>query len=166
MVSGLAWAQSPVFDSEAEDNPDSTTSPLPQAQDFTDDAKMVRDRGLPLMVVMVAEGCAYCTLLKDEFIRPMLISGDYEDKVIIRTLDITRIDDVVDFDGKAISTETFADNKGVIVTPTVLFLDDAGKELQPRMIGINSLDYYGAYLDEAIDKSRAQLRSRADIALK
>lgn len=166
LASGLLWGQSHGLESESQDAPNPTAPPIPQAQDFTADAKMVRDRGLPMMVVVVTRECGYCTLLKKEFIRPMIISGDYVDKVIIRALDISRDDDVTDFNGTAISPEDFASNRGVIVTPTVLFLDDNGKELQPRMIGINTIEFYGIYLDEAIDKSRAVLRSRPGIVLK
>ncbi|GMR07418.1 MAG: hypothetical protein BMS9Abin26_0421 [Gammaproteobacteria bacterium] len=167
LASGLVWGQAHLSENESQHRPDPTAVlPLPSAQDFSNDAKMVRDRGLPMMLAVVTRECGYCTLLKNEFIRPMIISGDYVDKVIIRTLDISRDDDVTDFNGAAISPEDFASNRGVIVTPTVLFLDDKGKELQPRMIGINTIDYYGAYLDEAIDKSRAVLRSRPGIARK
>jgi thiol-disulfide isomerase/thioredoxin len=155
--SSLAVAESPGTGSPA--------VKIPYASDFSRDAQLARERHLPIMVVVVADHCPYCTLLEEEFIRPMLISGDYDNKVIIRTVDINRGSTLVNFDGSSIEPEVFAAKRGVFVTPTLLFLGPDGKELVKRMIGINTVEMYGFYLDEAIDNSRARLRSRSSLAV-
>ena len=43
---------------------------------------------------------------------------------------------------------------------TVLFLDDRGRELTKPMIGINTVEFYGYYLDAAIDTARQHLPAR------
>ena len=38
------------------------------------------------VVLFSASHCGYCTIIKEEFLKPMLLSGDYVDKVLIRKL--------------------------------------------------------------------------------
>ena len=44
--------------------------------------------------------CPYCKLLKEDFLIPMLISGDYTDKVILREAHIAAGAIITDFSGK------------------------------------------------------------------
>jgi hypothetical protein len=41
---------------------------------------------------------------------------------------------------------------GVYLTPTLVFLDGDGNEVSERIIGINTLEMYGGYVDEAINQ--------------
>ena len=36
---------------------------------------------------------------------------------------------------------------------TLLFLNDKGEEVAERILGYNTPEFYGAYLDKAIDKA-------------
>ena len=44
------------------------------------------------------------------------------------------------------------------MTPTLLFVDSQGRELAERMVGVTTLEFYGGYLDQAIDASSDKLR--------
>ncbi|MCK5361468.1 MAG: thioredoxin fold domain-containing protein, partial [Gammaproteobacteria bacterium] len=103
--------------------------------------------------------CPYCELLKREILEPMLISGEYDGRVLIRELLIDSELPVRDFDGQAIAPDALAQRYRARLTPTVLFLDDRGRELTKPMIGINTVDFYGYYLDAAIDVARERLRA-------
>jgi len=46
---------------------------------------------------------------------------------------------------------------GVFVTPTLLFLDADGLEVSKRIVGINSVDFFGAYVDEALAEGRKRI---------
>jgi len=108
-------------------------------------------RQLPILLVFSAFECPYCETLEEEFLRPMLISGEYTDKIIIRKLLLDQGAYVTDFSGNVVAVDSLASRYGVFVTPTLLFLDTRGNELAERMIGINTLEMYGGYLDECID---------------
>ncbi len=114
---------------------------------------------LPILLAFVAADCGYCRVLEDEFLRPMMISGDYEgERVLIRTLHIDSYAQLADFAGARAGASEIASRYGVFVTPTLLFLDGGGRELAERMVGINTVDYFGAYLDRGIERSLKRLR--------
>jgi thioredoxin-related protein len=133
---------------------------IPAATDLVRDGSLSAAQELPIMLVFTANYCSYCTVLEEEFIKPMIISHDYDDKVIIRRLSIDGVDDIRNFDGQLISPDRYADHHNVFLTPTILFLDRHGRELAPRMIGINTIEMYGWHLDKAIEDSIKQLRGR------
>jgi len=61
----------------------------------------------------------------------------------------------------AVSPAALADALGIRLTPTVAFIGPRG-ELAERLIGYQSADFYGAYLDERVGASIAALRSSAN----
>ncbi|HIP53684.1 MAG TPA: hypothetical protein EYH03_06715 [Chromatiales bacterium] len=116
---------------------------------------------LPLLLMVSQEHCPFCILLKREVIRPMIISGDYDDKVIIREMFMDPGVRVRDFDGTAVDATALAHRMGVSLTPTLLLIDADGTELAPRIIGVRTLDMYSYYLDTAIEEALERLRRRS-----
>lgn len=101
------------------------------------------------MLEVSASYCEYCELLEEEFIKPMLRSGDY-DAVLIRKIDMDSYYEITDFSGEESTPGDFTRHLKVTLTPTLLFFDGHGNEVSPRVLGINSLDLYGGYLDDSI----------------
>jgi thioredoxin-related protein len=134
------------------------TNDLPSTTNLQADAKLALKKQLPIMVVFTAENCPYCSALESDQLRPMMISGDYDDKVILRTLQIDTFDDITFFNGKAIPAETLAQKYNVWVTPTIMFFDHQGHTLAPKIVGYNTPDMFGGYLDQSIDESRQMIR--------
>ncbi len=130
--------------------------------DLSREASHISSQGLPLLIEFSAEDCPYCHLLEEEFLKPMLRSGDYTDRVIIRKVDIGSDIPLTDFDGAPVTGRELARRYGVKVTPTVLLLDAEGRELSARLIGVTTPDFFGGYLDAAIDESRRLLRAVAN----
>lgn len=126
--------------------------------DLQYDAAQAEAKKLPILVFYSASYCSYCSIVKEEFLKPMLKSGDYTDKVIIRVVEIDSSDEVRDLNGKLIDSEDYADKHNVSLTPTLTFINPNDKELAPRLVGVTTLDFYGGYLDDAIDASLVQLR--------
>ena len=122
------------------------------------DATQAKTRKLPILLMFSASYCGFCSIVKEEFLKPMKLSGDYTDKVIVRVLELDSADDVIDIDGKTIDPEELARRYNVQLTPTLIFLDSSGNELVQQMVGVTTVDFYGGYLDEAIDGSLRQLR--------
>jgi len=128
------------------------------------DAAQAKSRQLPLLVMFSASYCGYCSIVKEEFLKPLLISGDYTDKVMIRVLEIDSVDDIYDFDGTKIDPEAFAERYNIYLTPTLVFMGSRGQELTQRMTGVMTVDFYGGYLDDSIDRSLVQLRDEYQLS--
>jgi len=131
---------------------------IPSAEDLTKVAQIARDKNLPIILVYSADHCTYCEILENEILKPMIVSGDYTDRVLIYKLNIDDTMEIHDFDGKEISVSDFSMNHDVFVTPTMLFLDANGNELHERILGINTVGLFGGRVDKAIELSLAKLR--------
>lgn len=129
---------------------------IQQVQDFTAITQEARNSGKLIMLEMSASYCGYCRTLEEEIIKPMLRSGDYN-HVLIRKLEIDSHYSMNHPSGKKTSPAQLANQFKVFVTPTLIFLDGEGKEVSERILGVNSLDYYGAYVDEALQKGLRSL---------
>lgn len=137
---------------------------IPVLQNLQTDGQTSQQRQLPIVVLFSATHCSYCSIIKEEFLKPMLISGEYTDKAMIRVIEIDSSDEITDLDGKPISAEAFANRYDIYLTPTLAFFDAKGNELAPRMVGVTTVDYYGGYLDDAIDASRQRLQAERQLA--
>lgn len=135
------------------------TVEIPEVADLSREAALSKEKKLPILLMFAAEYCHYCQQVEEDFLKPMLLSGDYDDKVIIRRLHIDQLGDLRDFDGNVVAIPEFTARYGISVTPTLLFLDHQGRQLTDRIVGIGTPDFFGGYLDAAIDASLDQLRS-------
>lgn len=129
-----------------------------EIRDFTRLASASDERRLPILLMFSANYCSYCVRLEEEFLKPMLRSGEYGDKVLIRKLKIDGSGSVRDFDGRQIAVEEFTGRYNISVTPTVVFLDGSGAQLAPKRVGLSTPDFYGGYLDQSIDIALDVLR--------
>ena len=124
------------------------------ASNLTEDGKLAGEGNRVLMIEFSSEFCGYCRLLENEFLKPMMRNSEYGEKVVIRSISLSDNDSLIDFDGNRVSASEFAAKYGVIVTPTLIFLDEHGQEVSDKLVGIWSVDYYGAYIDQRIDSAR------------
>ncbi len=131
---------------------------IPLAVDLQQDGQAARDSRLPVMLVFGAVTCSHCDVLEEEFIRPMLLGGEYTDRIMIRKLVLDNGSQLTDFAGTRRPVEEFARSYGVYVTPTILFVDHTGRQLAERMVGINTIEMYGGYLDQCIDTALMHVR--------
>ncbi|MGB5259195.1 MAG: thioredoxin fold domain-containing protein [Gammaproteobacteria bacterium] len=122
------------------------------------DAEIADSRRLPILLVFSAIDCTYCELLEEEFLEPMLLGGEYKDRVIIRKVILDNGSRLTDFNGQRRDATAFSDQYKVFVTPTLLFVDGDGTELTGRMLGINTLELFGGYLDDCIETALLNVR--------
>lgn len=130
-----------------------------RVSDFSLLGTQLREKNLPLLLMFSAEHCGYCVKLESDFLQPMLISGDYTERTLIRKLDISNYTKIRDFDGNELTPAEFADRYNVSVTPTVVFLDGHGNQLAPKRVGLTTPDFYAGYLDESIATAQGVLKS-------
>ncbi len=111
----------------------------------------------PILLLMSSEECPYCWLIKREILNPMILSGDYKDRLIIHEMMIDSPTDLRDFDGNMRDAATIAERYKVVMTPTMLFLAPDGTELTEKMVGINTPELFSHYVDKAIDRAVLKL---------
>jgi thioredoxin-related protein len=131
---------------------------LPIMHDLQADGHISQSKKIPVMIMFVADNCPFCITAKQDFIHPMIKSGDYDDKVIIRFIEIDGTDTMIDFQGNQITMEEFSKRQKINFTPYVKFFNAEGKELVKPIIGISNKDYYGVFLDDAIESAIEKLR--------
>lgn len=130
---------------------------LKQALNLQRDGQLAARQGTPLLLMISQEECPFCEQMKKEVLQPMELSGDYRNRVLIRELLIDHWQSVVNFQGQEQSASDLAAGYKARLTPTLLLLDPQGKELTQRLIGINTIELFGLYLDAAIDAAQAKL---------
>ncbi len=153
--SALALAQYEYEYDYSDDEYDNEDSDLPHVEipnveDLQALGRQARAENKVIFLEMSASYCGYCRTLEDHIIKPMILSGDYDDYVLIRKLDIDRFYPMKDFDGSMTNPSKFAFDTNASLTPTLLFLDSRGDEVSPRIVGVNTLELYGEYVDIAL----------------
>lgn len=133
-----------------------------EASDLSVDARLVESRRIPLLLLFSREDCGYCELLKRAVIIPMILSGEYDNRVIIREIFIDRPSPLVDFAGREVSPFAIANRYDAFLTPAVVLVGPAGAELGERLLGISNEDMYLFYLDQAISAATGRLHQRAE----
>ncbi len=133
------------------------------SRDMYSNQQVASSQQMPVMIMFAAEDCPYCEILESEVLRPMLISGEYGGKVLIRKYMIDDGGKIRDFDGKMIDSDDFAERYNVFVTPTLVFLGYQGQQLAETIIGVNTLELFAGRVDDAILESLNSLR-QTDLA--
>ncbi len=133
---------------------------LVESRDLRTDGRTAESRKLPLMVVFSSDFCPYCELLEEDYLTPMLKSGDYTNRVVIRKFPIDRGRAARHFDGRVLKDWEIAALYEVGITPTVVLVDGNGEELVKRIIGVGNPHYFDYILDRTIDEARQNLAQR------
>lgn len=94
-----------------------------------------RDRNLPILLMFSMNGCPYCVILEQDYLLPMLRSGQYGDKVLIRMVMVDDYASLTDFNGKRIEAEDLPTRYGAYVTPTMVFLNAEAKRSHHVWLG-------------------------------
>jgi thioredoxin-related protein len=124
---------------------------LEAVTDFQALAKEMKEKNIGLLLEFNAAYCHFCLQLEEDILNPMLISGDYDDRILIKKLALDSNAPIIGFDGNTTSGAEFARQLKVELTPTLVFLDHQGNEIAERMLGINTPEMYGAYVDASIE---------------
>jgi thioredoxin-related protein len=138
---------------------------LPMASDLSKLAQEAKEKRAPILILFSSAGCHYCGQVRSEFLIPTTLNADYDNKVIMVEIEAGSSMRLVDFDGQPTAHGEFAARYQVHMTPTVKLLDAQGREAAIPLVGIVSRDYYGGFLDQAIDAALAKIRGAANTAV-
>jgi thioredoxin-related protein len=110
-------------------------------------------QNLPIMLFVTSPSCGYCHILERDVIVPMLKNSHYQDKVLLRRLDLGQ-NQMVDFDGQTKDPMRIAARYKAQLTPTIVFLAPDGKQLQDHILGVvKDVDQYGGMIDSRLNRS-------------
>ena len=136
---------------------DKIESALLEENDFQALSVEMKKKSLGLVLMLHAEHCPYCALMESDILSPMIKSKEYDNKVLIRKLQIDESRDIKDFSGKTVDPSDLSKRYDATLTPTLVFLDYQGNEKAEKMVGINTVELFGAYLDAEIDKLKSNI---------
>lgn len=113
---------------------------------------------LKVVLMLVSQpNCSYCIQITEEILQPMLISGHYGSNTIFSELEINTGKTIHDFNGQQVDSTRFARRYNAWATPTLIFLDGEGNEIAEKMVGINTLELYGYYVDRSLKQGFKRL---------
>ena len=131
---------------------------VPYARNLQRDGQLADRKNGVVLVMFSGAYCGYCEQVLNEFLIPMSRNPDYQNKLVMRRVDNTGFTTVKDFDGTIDDHRKFTSEQGIRMVPTVVLFDKNGKQLGKPLVGLTTVDYYGYYLDEAIDAALAKVR--------
>lgn len=132
---------------------------VPYARDLQADAKAAQSKDGLILVVFSGAFCSYCETVLNDFLIPMSRNADYQSKLVMRKVEASSDLDMRDFNGKIVSHRQFAGDSGARMVPTVMLFDSRGKRVAKPVVGLTTVDYYGFYLDQAINQGLEKVRS-------
>lgn len=130
---------------------------IPLVDDLSALGRTARRRRLPIVLLVSRSDCPYCALLKDEVLNPMVKSREYDDRALLGELMLDSEEPLRGFQGEYELRDDMASRLDADLTPTLLFLAPDGSELAPRILGVNTLEFFGFYVDRGIESARARL---------
>lgn len=144
----LAWASGSAW----------AAGGVPPVIDLQKDAEAAHAINGAVLIVLTGAHCVYCERVLNNFLIPMSGNPDYQTKVVMRRLVVSDDRPIHGFDGNDTTPRKLAKHYGYTLVPTVIVLDGKGRLLAKPVVGLTTEDYYGMYLDEAIDTALAKIR--------
>jgi thioredoxin-related protein len=127
----------------------------PLARDLAADGRDARASGSVIVVLFSTPGCPYCRQVREGYLRPL--AADLAQRVLVREIEVGSARALVDFSGHDATHGELAQARRVRLVPYVVFLGPDGASLADPLIGITSLDFYGALLERRLETAREKL---------
>lgn len=146
MLSGLAMA-----------NPNIVT----YAKDLHADGQLAQHKGVPVLIIFTSVDCGYCERVMKNYLIPMQHNPVDSKKVLIRRVEISSDKPLTGFDGKPTTGKQYAAQMKIKLTPTIIVFTPDGVPAGDPLVGLGPEDYYGGYLDAAIDAGLSKMHPAA-----
>ena len=117
-------------------------------------------RKVPVVLFFSSVHCEYCDLVRDEFLNYLSTDPAFMNKLLLREVRMDSIRPLLDFSRQSISHAAFTEQRAIELVPTIQFTDGVGDILVEDIVGVTTLGFYGAYLEQAIEQSLNILRLR------
>ena len=117
-------------------------------------------RKIPVVLFFSSVHCEYCDLVRDEFLNHLSTDPAFMNKLFLREVRMDSNSPLLDFSRRSISHGSFTEQRAIELVPTIQFTDGVGDILVEDIVGVTTLGFYGAYLEQAIEQSLNILRLR------
>ncbi len=131
---------------------------VPALTDLRADLIEAKALHVPILLLIHSQGCTYCHYVMEDHLRPMVLSGKYVNRALIRQLAADDAQDLLDAQGERVSAKDFARALKVRFYPTIVFLGMDGQPLKERLIGVANIDLYGTQLEGALQRAETQIK--------
>lgn len=138
LMAGAAWAE----------------TPLPPVQNLQQSVLKTAAKDQPLIVMFSLPNCPFCEKLRRTQYQFLAKEG-----YVVQQIEITSRASVTGFDGMPTTGVQLARQFGIQLAPTVLFFGPGGKEIGERITGAPTADFYGAFIDRALQESAQALKT-------
>jgi thioredoxin-related protein len=125
-------------------------------------AKEARAEKLPVVVIVTGNGCGHCERLRHDLLSDPSTCALLNGKAVARVLPRETGGKITDFDGERVRSRIFLSRYDVFATPTLLFLDAAGRPVAEQLVGYNDEDSYRDLISDRLDQAREELTARDD----
>ena len=126
---------------------------LPVIDDLQQFSAIAKQRNVPILIFFSMTDCAFCQIIRDEYLLPMQSRKTESERILIGELLIDAYNYVGDFNGKLVSADNIGMRYMADLSPTLVFVNHKGEELAERIIGFKGRDYYDTTLEHAIKQS-------------
>lgn len=133
-------------------------SSVPFSANLQHDGRLAMVRKVPLLLMFSADDCPYCRVMESDHLVPLLRNREYDELVLIRKVHLDSSEKLINFSGSAVTPTMLRNSYDVWLTPTLLFLDDKGREIERRVIGLGVRDFVNGEIDELIMAAIGGLR--------
>jgi len=135
-------------------------SQLRQASDLYDLGREANLRTIPVVLFFSSAHCEYCDLVRNEFLNHLSTDPAFMHRLLLREVRMDSNHPLLDFSRQSIPHATFTEHRVIKLVPTIQFTDGVGDILVEDIVGVTTLGFYGAYLEQAIEQSLNILRLR------
>ena len=115
-------------------------------------------RKIPVVLFFSSKNCEYCDLVRNEFLKHLLTDPAFVNRLLLREVRMDSTRRLLDFNRRSITHTAFTEQRAIQLVPTIQFTDGLGDMLVEDIVGLTTLGFYGAYLENAIEQSLSSLR--------
>lgn len=130
---------------------------LPLAVDLRADARTARAERLPIVLFFYSRSCPFCREVETLYLKPLQKDNLKSRRFLLRRIETGEQQALIDFDGTKTDFRSFAQQQKVMLVPHLRFFGPDGERLAADLVGLASRDFYGGYLEDAIEEARAKL---------
>lgn len=143
------------YQNEYGDEPAPTT--IEEVTNLQQQAMLAREKSVPLLIAFSSPWCGYCEALEKEILEPLLKNSEFSNRVIVRKLEVSDYNSVINFAGQAQASVDLAMSMKVDLYPTLAFFNGDGEEISRRLVGITVLEFVSYELEKALAQAHEEL---------
>lgn len=132
---------------------------LPSPVDLHADGAKAAARGTPVVFLFSLPGCAFCDVVRQNYLAPLLRDLPEAQRPVIREVQINGNASLIGFNREPSSHQALARSYGARFAPTVVMVDGKGNILTAPIVGGDTAGLYGGYLDNAFSEAARKLKN-------